>query len=460
MRTVLIACCAGVFIMPLMSTMMNLALVDIGMDFGVGADDLALVNTIFLLGSVVAMVPLARISDIVGRKKIFIFGLVITAVCSVVAAFSPHFYVLLAMRFGMGAGSAAVSLTSVAMLTEVFPFERRGWAIGMQTAVIYCGSAVGPAFGGFICELLGWKEIFFFILPFTFLSMIFILRFKKEIRPCEGACMDYGGAFLFGATVLVTMFGAMCLPDPLALIPIAAGLVMFYYFMKKMKRTESPVLDFSIFRYKVFSRSCIAAYMNYASSFSVSFFMALYLQSIGALTPMQAGAVIMIQPAVQVVLTAVFGSRSDRMKDKRILPTLGMVATCAGVFMIMFLDTAVDFLYVGMILVTLGVGYGAFSAPNTNAVMSSVPPKHRGEASGMVALLRQLGMMTSMTVAMCTISIVMGSAASLGPSTPELFGSFITVIRIAFAVCFVMCVIGTAVSWFRGNNPEGISEFK
>ncbi|MCL2510304.1 MAG: MFS transporter, partial [Methanomassiliicoccaceae archaeon] len=170
MKTLLVACCIGALMMPLMSTMMNLALMDIGdpiKGFGVGSKDLAIVNTIFLLGSVVAMVPLARISDIVGRKKIFIIGLFVTIAAAMIATVSPHFYVLLAMRFMMGVGAAAVSVTSVAMLTEVFPFERRGWAIGIQTACIYVGSAIGPAFGGAICGLLGWRYIFFMTIPFA-----------------------------------------------------------------------------------------------------------------------------------------------------------------------------------------------------------------------------------------------------------------------------------------------------
>ncbi|MDR0508330.1 MAG: MFS transporter [Candidatus Methanoplasma sp.] len=467
MKTLLAACCIGAAIMPLMSTMMNLALIDIGGQFSVGSKDLAMVSTIFLLGSVAAMVPLARISDIIGRRKIFITGLVITIVSAVIAAFSPHFYILLIMRFIMGAGSAAVGVTSVAILTEVFPFERRGWAIGIQTACIYVGSAIGPAFGGFICDLLGWREIFFIIIPFAAISLLLILRFKQEFITCADACMDYKGAILFSAMIMITMCGMVGLPDIWrgemelqnlwAPVLIAIGMVLLYLFLKAMKVAKSPVLDTSVFKYKVFSRACLAAYLNYASSFAVSFFMALYLQSIGALSPMQAGLVIMIQPVIQVVLTARFGSKSDKIKDKRILPTLGMAITGIGVAMIMFLGTEVNFLYVGLLLAVLGVGYGVFAAPNTSAVMSSVPPKNRGAASGMIALVRQLGMMTSMSVAMCSISIIMGTADNLGPAT---FGSFVTVLHVAFGICLAMCIVGTIISWFRGNNPEGISEYK
>lgn len=467
MKMLLIACCMGVIIMPLMSTMLNLALVGIGEWFDVGPKDLAMINTIFLLGSVVVMVPLARISDIVGRKKVFVVGLSITVASSIIAAISPHFYILLAMRFVMGFGSAAMAVTCVAMLTEVFPFERRGWAFGIQTAFIYIGLAIGPALGGFICSILDWRYVFFLSIPFVVVSLFFLLRFKQELVSHAGAKLDYRGMTLFSATILVTMAGIIGLPDiwngSLELqniwspILIVIGVIMLFYFLRLMKRTESPALDTSVFKYKVFTRSCIAAYMNYGASYAVAFFMALYLQSIGALTPMHAGLVIMIQPMIQAVLTSRFGGYSDKIKDKRILPTLGMVLTSAGVAMIIFLDTTVNFVYVGLLLAVLGVGFGIFSAPNTNAVMSSVPPKNRGAASGMIELVRQLGMMTSMTIAMCSISFIMGTADNLDPSS---FGSFINVLQAAFIICLIMCIIGTIVSWFRGKNPEGITEYQ
>jgi hypothetical protein len=109
--------------------------------------------------------------------------------------------------------------------------------------------------------------------------------------------------------------------------------------------------------------------------------------------------------------------------------------------------------YIGVILLLLGAGYGIFAAPNTNAVMSSVPSKNRGDASGMVALVRQVGMMTSMGIAMCCIALIMGSADNLNPST---YGQFVDVIRAAFTICLGMCVIGTITSWFRGSEANNV----
>jgi MFS family permease len=262
--------------------------------------------------------------------------------------------------------------------------------------------------------------------------------------------MDDRGALLYGVTVILTMYGVMNLPNLWAVPLIAAGLAMLFVFIITMKKTPSPVLNLKIFKHKVFSRACIAGYMNYGSSYSVSFFLALYLQSVGALSPSQAGLILLIQPAVQVALTAKFGSYSDRIRNKRLLPTMGMTLTCVAVFMIIFLGMEVNYLYLAVILVMLGLGYALFSAPNTNTIMSSVPPAHRGEASGMIAVVRQIGMMTSMSIAMCCIALIMGSADNIGPSQ---YGQLTHVIEAAFTICLIMCITGTLFSWFRGDAP-------
>jgi len=449
MKVVLLACCAGIFITPLMSTMMNLALVSIGHEFDVGSHSLAMVNTTFLLASVVAMVPFARLSDIHGRKKIFIIGLVAILVASTVAAFSPNFAVLLSMRFLMGVAAAAISVSSIAMLTDVFPFSKRGWAIGVQTTFVYLGVAVGPALGGFLSDTIGWRSLFFMMIPFALTSLFALSKFKSEVFSHPGEHMDIRGAAIYGITIMFTMYGVINLPETWAVALIIVGLAFLVIFIIAMRRTKAPVLDLKVFKYKAFSRSCIAAFMNYASSYSVAFFMALYLQSIGALTASQAGLMMLVQPIVQVVISAKSGGYSDKLSDKRILPTAGMILTCAAVLMIIFLDTNVNFYYVGIILILLGTGYGLFSAPNTSAIMSSVPQENRGEAAGLISVVRQTGMMISMGIAMCCITFIMGSTDNLDPSTYDMF---IEVIRSAFMICLAMCIVGTFFSWFRGET--------
>ena len=444
LRILLIACCSGVFIMPLMSTMMNLAIPTIEGEFHVGSHSSAMINTTFLLASVIAMVPIAKLSDIYGRRPIFYFGLVLTLVSSILATVIPSFDILLVLRFAMGVGSAAISMSSIVLLTDMFPAHRRGWAIGWHTTFVYLAVAFGPTLSGVLIQLFGWRSLFLLIIPICMVSLLFLFQFKGDVVSAPNDRMDVSGAIFYGVAISILMYGVISLPEPYAIVMVAAGLALMVLFIRSMRSKEAPVLDVGVFKYRVFLKTCIATFMNYGSSYSISFFMSLYLQGIGALTPLEAGLMMLIQPVFQIVLTIRCGRLSDTIENKRLLPTLGMAITAVAVLMIVLLGTEVNYYYIAAIFSILGIGYGIFSAPNTSALMSSVPPRNRGEASGMATLVRQTGMMFSMGIAMCCISIFMGSLDNLNPDT---FDMFIQVIRASFIICFIMCVIGVYASW-------------
>ncbi len=446
----LAATTTGVFLSPFTSTMLNLALVSIGHEFSVSSHSLGMVNTLFLLTSVMTMVPVAKVADIYGLKKVFRVGVFVMLFSSLVAIFAPSFSILLLTRALMGIGAACLAVTAMTMIVNAFPANRRGWVIGVNTTSIYLGMALGPTIGGFVTDLLGWRFLFYILIPVSVISLIMIAHFKDDFMSDEGGRVDYMGTVLYASMILTMMYGMINLPETWAFMLMSIGVILFVVFTKYVSRSKHPILDMKIYKHKVFKRSILAAFMNYASSYSVSFFLALYLQNLGALSASQAGLVMLLQPLMQVLLTVKSGSMSDKL-DKRLLPTIGMGITSVGILMILFMDADVSLAYVAVTLLVLGIGYGIFSAPNTSAVMSSVPPENRSLASGSLSLMRQTGMMTSMGIAMCCISLILGSTDNINPST---YGAFVDVMRTAFSICFVMCVIGTAVSWFRGSEES------
>lgn len=453
LKTLLVATSAGIFLAPFASTMLNLALVSIGQEFLVGSHSLGMVNTIFLLASVMSMVPMTRVADIYGLKKVFISGVLIMLVSLFFAALAPSFSLFLLARALMGVGTACLAVTSITMIVNAFPSNKRGWAIGINTTAVYMGTALGPTIGGVVTDIFGWRFLFYALVPLSIISLIMISHFKDEITLGKDIKMDYKGSVIYMVMILTLMYGMINLPEIWAFASMGVGGALLFVFLSYVKRAEHPVMKVNVYKNKVFRRSIIAAFMNYASSYSVSFFFALYLQTIGALSASQAGMIMLLQPLIQVLLTAKAGSLSDSL-DKRLLPTLGMSITTLSVFLILFMGTEVNLWYVAMILLLLGLGYGLFSAPNTAAIMSSVSAKDRSLASGSVSLMRQTGMMTSMGIAMCCISVILGSTDNINPST---YGDFINVMKTAFSVCLVMCIIGTFVSWFRGKEDNVVA---
>lgn len=446
-KTLLIASCTASAITPMTGSMMNLSLVGIGASFNVGSFSLAYINTVFLISSVIFMVPIARIADMMGRKKLFIFGLIVYMIASFAAYFSISFEMLIGLRFVMGIGAAAMATTAMTMITDAFGPKERGSAIGYVTASVYFGLAMGPVIGGLINDAFGWRAVFLVTVPLVIVSLFSVWRVRSDNIVKEKKRFDLAGTLLYTAGVSLTIFGLINLPRFESFVSMALGLMVLLAFVKYEKQTNSPVLNVNIFSNKLFTRSSLASFLINSANFSVVFFMALYLQTIGALSPSQAGMIMFIQPLIQTSLTAYFGKLYDRMEDKRILPTAGVMISGVGVTLMIFLSLEVNLILVFTSLIFFGLGNSVFNAPNTTATMSSVQPCDRGSASAMVAVVRQFGMLVSMGIAMGTISVVMGSFDVINPST---YGNFVTVIHISFIISVFMCVLAMLASWFRG----------
>lgn len=448
-RRLRIACCAAAFITPLLSTMMNLSLDALGKEFSVGSHSLGYVNTAFLLSSVVFMVPLSRMADISGKRRMFLGGVLTIAVSCILAPFSTEFWMIILFRGTIGMGAAAVVTTSVSMITDVFDRNRRGWAIGINTTCVYVGLALGPFIGGVLNDLLGWRSLFFVIIPFAVVAIAMMLSFKHEIAPFAGKTLSVRSSILYGLAILLSMGGVINLPETWAVCMFLVGLVLLVAFVRLQSVSDDRILDVRLFRNRMFSGSCIAAFLNYASSYSLSFFLALYLQSLQGLSATEAGMLMLIQPAVQAIFTPFFGKKSDFVSDKRILPTLGMLVIAVGVASIIFYDVDTPMWAIVLTMMLTGFGFSLFSAPNTSLIMSSVPAKDTGEASAMISVMRQTGMMVSMGIAMTVISVIMGSADNISPET---YGDFINVMRVSFVICTIMCLTGAVTSMMRGKS--------
>lgn len=449
LTSLLICTCAASIVVPLLSTMLNLALVPIGEEFGVGSHDLGYVSTLYLLGSVVGMVPASRIASIWGMRKVLVIGLVSTAVMCLLMAVSPTFESFILFRFLGGIVSSMMLVTSVASITFVAPAEHRGWALGVNTTAVYLGLSAGPFLGGVVCDLLGWRAVPLFVLAVACVALALSHSFKHEIVLQVGRRMDWAGTAGWGASMMLLMFGVVNVTSAWAWPMIAAGSVVLVLEIRYLLRCDHPVFSVRMFRNKSFSAAAVASFMNYGACYSISYFMALYLQSIGALSGTEAGVLMLIQPVFQVLLTRKAGDLYDRLPDKRTMPAVGAAVTAAGVSMFLFLGTEADLLYVGITLAVCGIGVGLFSSPITAAIMSSVDPPDRGDASGTVSVMRQTGMLVSMGVAMGCVSVVMGSMDGLGPAT---YGAFVDTIHLAFGICLAMCVAGLLLTLVEGRR--------
>jgi MFS family permease len=213
-------------------------------------------------------------------------------------------------------------------------------------------------------------------------------------------------------------------------------------------RSKSPVLDMTLFRHNlVFSMSNLAALINYMATSAVTFLLSLYLQYIKALTPDVAGLVLIAQPVIMTVVSPVAGRLSDRI-EPRVMASIGMGFTFAGLVMLAFLSFDTPIVYIIVSLVILGLGFGLFSSPNTNAVMSAVEKKYYGVASGTLGTMRTIGQTFSMGISLLIFSLFMGNQKI----SAQVFPQFLSGINILFILCAVLCLLGIFASLARGKT--------
>ena len=454
-RAVLIIASLSNFIVPFIGSSVNIALPTIGNEFEIDAVLLSWVPTSYLLASAMFLLPFGRAADIYGRKKLFLYGIIIYTTGSLLSALSPSALVLITFRVIQGIGSAMTFGTSMAILTSVYPPRERGRAIGITTASVYSGLSLGPFLGGFLTQHLGWRSIFYFNVPLGSIVIILVLwKLKGEWAEAKGERIDLPGSILYALTLLLIMYGLSLLPSGLGFIFIAGGLIGVMAFLMLESRTSSPVLNIRIFKSNpVFTFSNLAALIHYSSTFAVGFLMSLYLQYIKGLSAQNAGMILIFQPIMMAIFSPLAGRMSDRT-EPRVIASIGMACTCTAIYLLSFVgdDTALP--YIVFNLLVLGFGFALFSSPNTNAIMSSVEGRFLGVASGTLGTMRLIGQMFSMGMAMMIFSIIIGKVRI----TPELYPFFLKSVKIILVINGTLCLVGIFSSLARGKLQRESAE--
>ncbi len=443
------------FLTPFMGSSVNIALPSIGGEFQLNAVILSWVATAYLLAAAMFLVPFGRIADIYGRKKIFTWGVIIYTLSSLLAAISTSAAMLISFRVLQGIGGAMIFGTGVAILTSVFPPGDRGRALGINAAAVYIGLSLGPPAGGFLTEHFGWRSVF---LTNVFLGLIIIIAIiwglKGEWRGAKGEKVDFTGAIIYSLALVAVMYGFSLLPAMIGGVLIITGVLGILGFIRWEMRVESPLLNISLFRNNsVFTFSNLAALINYSATSATGFLLSLYLQYVKGVGPEHAGLVLVSQPVVMAVLSPLAGRLSDRV-EPRLLASIGMALTTLGLVLLAFLNQDTGFGFILTSLIILGSGFGLFSSPNTNAVMSSVEKKFYGVASGTLGTMRLIGQMLSLGIAMLLFALYLGQAQI----TPEYYPLFVKSIRTAFIIFAVLCFGGIFASLARGRvrgNEKG-----
>lgn len=446
-RSVLLVAAIASFLTPYTGSAINLALPAIGREMEIDAVLLGWVATVYLLSSAVFLVPFGRLSDIFGRRKIFLSGMVIFSVSSALCAFAGNISMLLIFRTFQGAGSAMIFATGFAILTSVFAQKERGRAMGVAIAAVYAGLSLGPVTGGILTEYLGWRSIFLVTVIPGAVSIFFVLsKIKKEWADAKGEPFDITGSLIYGVSLFLIIFGLSDLPSLRGIIFVFAGFSAFSFFVYIENRKDFPVMNIHLFTgNRLFALSNLAAFIHYSSTFAVAFLLSLFLQSVKGFSPGDAGLIMVSQPVVMALVAPLSGRLSDRF-EPRYLSSAGMAVTATSLAFFIFLEHMSIWIIMSNLLL-LGAGLGLFISPNTNAIMSSVEKRYVGIASGSMGTMRLLGQMFSMGMVMLIFSLFIGREEITQGNTQE----FLETLPLLFTILSVLCFTGIFASYARGN---------
>ena len=410
------------------------------------------ITIIFLLVVAVMSVPAGQISGKYGLKKVTILSIILFIIISIVNVLVTSQEQFLASRFILGISLSFINVTSMAMVVSAFKPEERGKALGINITGVYIGLSLSPVLGGILNYQLGWRSVVLFGVPFLFAILALLLtKIDDEWITFENIPLDIKGSLSYAIGMVLFMYGFTVLNTSLGVILTVLGIIILIVFAFIELKQDHPVFDVRFFKNRKFLSSNFASLSAYLATFAVTTILNYHLQYIKGFDSQSAGMILLAAPLCQVVLAPIAGRLSDRYVPQ-VLAAIGMGLGTISLILFSFLNsqTPIEFLIVSMII--YGVGFGLFSPPNTNVIMSSVPPKDTSVASAAVSTMRTVGQAMSMGILTLVFAFVMGNVPIIEQYYPLLISSC----QITCIICVVLCIASVFASLVGIKSNDAI----
>jgi len=431
---------------------------------------------VYMIVSTVLVLTAGRLSDLFGRKNAYVLGFLVFSLASLGAGFSGSGTQLILWRILQGIGGAFLFANAAALVTDAFPKEELGLAMGTNTMVAAVGLVIGPVLGGALVAI-AWPWVFWFNVPLGLFGCAWAWLVLHELaRRDTQRGLDLLGTttYVIGLTGLVLALskgGLTGWNGPMVVGGFAAAVVLLPLFVLIEHRGSAPMLDLDLFRNRLFSAASGAAFINGLARFALMFLFVFYFQGPQNQSPIMAGIELAPMAIGMLISSPLAGILADR-HGSRGLAALGMVVTAASLAAMTSLQAHSPYWQSGLWLGILGIGSGMFNSPNTAAMMGVVPGNRRGIAAGARVMLQNTGAVISIAFVMAIITAAVPkdvlfkifSGVASGLSTSQL-DPFIANMHVALWVLAGVSVAGAVVSMLRpAHRPshvetlEGVGE--
>jgi EmrB/QacA subfamily drug resistance transporter len=425
----------------------------------------------YLIAATVLVLTAGRLSDLFGRKRAYVGGFLVFALASLGAGFSSGPTTLILWRVLQGIGSAFLFANAAALVTDAFPKEQLGLAMGANTMVAAVGLVLGPVLGGALVAI-SWHWVFWFNVPLALGGAAWGALILRELaKPDEVRGYDVLGtsAFLIGLTGLVlgvSRGGLSGWNDPIVVGGLAAAATLLPAWVLIERRSRAPMLDLEIFKDRLFAAATAAAFINGLARFALMFLFVFYFQGAQSNSPIEAGIKLMPLALGMLIASPIAGIHADR-HGSRALAAAGMLVSAVGLAAMTTLDVHTPYWQSGLWLLIVGVGSGMFNSPNTAAMMGAVPAHRRGIAAGARTLLQNTGAVLSIAFVLAIVTSAVPKATlfavfsglAKGLSAQKL-APFIANMHVALWVLAATSLLGVGVCLMRPRHVtrRGVGE--
>ncbi|MDF2511177.1 MAG: transporter [Herbinix sp.] len=443
------------FMATLDGSIVNVALPKMAEVLGVTTSNIQLVATSYLIVISGTVLIFGRLGDILGKTRMFQFGLGIFTLGSLLCGISGTFSILIIARIIQAIGAAGTMANSQGIITEIFPANERGKALGLNGTAVALGSLVGPGLGGLIVGTVSWEYIFLINVPIGLFALFFAIKKLPKGQEKPRGTMDLLGAFLFILTI-VPLFTALNegvrlgFTHPLILLGLAIAIVSFILFLLVERKKKNPLLQLQIFKNKLFSLSIFCGYITFVAIFCNNIILPFYLQNAMSYTPLQTGLILMIYPLILTVVAPASGHLSDKIGSE-ILTFIGLVLVSIGLLLMATLNESSSLLILILFIAFMSFGMGLFQSPNNSLIMSTVPRDKLGIAGSINALVRNLGMVCGIVLATTLLYSMMSYKIGYHVTDfiPGRADAFIYGMKAVYITAAIICLIGTVLTFFR-----------
>lgn len=449
------------FMVTLDGSIVNVALPVMADELKAGMNDIEWVASIYLVVTCATILIFGRLGDMIGKVRVFQIGVILFTIGSLLCSISGTLPLLIGARVVQGLGSAAALANNQGIITESFPAEERGKALGFVSTFVALGSMTGPTLGGMILTVLPWTYIFLINIPVGVLSFLIGLKTLPNKKPANPGPLDTKGSVLLLLSIMLLFGSATLLQNGVSLpviVGIVIGIVLLGLFILVEKRMDNPLVPIGIFKNKMFSLNLFTMLTAFIAIGANNIIMPFYLQDARQFSPGMAGLLLTVIPLITAVMGPVSGTVSDHIGSE--LPTMiGLIFTTLGLALMTMLGINTSIATIILFLAVIAVGSALFQSPNNSLVMGSVSREELGLVGSLAGLVRNMGMSVGITAGTSLLYSRMSDMAGYRvtnyiPGQPDIFLYGLHAVYIMLAGIVLIGAVLTIVRFVYARKQE------